>query len=112
MSKSPWKDNDDAFTQMYDESVVISGTRGSKAFKQTIEAAVFVDYTGGATTDDMMDTDREDIHICCKPEDVAFLLKLQRGDMVERTAYNGVKYKISEVKRDAVAGWCIDARNI
>lgn len=66
MSKSPWTDIDDAFKQMYTESIVISGRRGSQQFKQTIEAAVFIDNTGDATSDDMMDTNMEFLHICCK----------------------------------------------
>ena len=109
---SPWKGNDNAFDVMYDESVVISGTRTDGNFKQTIEVALFVDYTSDPTGEDMLDTDCEYIHLCCRPEDVAFLLKLKRGDVIERTAYNGIKYAIQEVKRDYVMGWVITARSI
>jgi len=59
-----------------------------------------------------MDTEREDIHLVCRGEDVAFLLKLRRGDTIERTAYNGVKYRIKEVKNDSVMGWVITARSV
>ena len=97
---------------MYDESVVISGTRPAGGFKQTIDVALFVDYTDDPTTDGMMDTDCEYIHLCCNPKDVAFLVKLQRGDTVERTAFNGIKYKIQEVKYDGLMGWTITARSI
>lgn len=110
--KSPWANNDNAFKEMYDESIVISGTRPTETFKQTIETSVFVDLTGDPTSDDMMDTSFEQIHVCCKVKDLAFLLKLQRGDMIERTAYNGIKYKIQEVKHDQVMGWVITARSI
>ena len=112
MNKSPWKDNDNAFIQMYDESVVISGKRPDKTFSQTIEVALFVDFTDDATSDEMIDTDCQYIHLCCKDKDMAFLLKLQRGDMIERTAYNGIKYKIQEVKHDSLMGWVITARSI
>ena len=111
-NKSPWKDNDNAFIQMYDESVVISGKRPDKTFSQTIEVALFVDFTSDPTSDEMMDTDCQYIHLCCKDKDMAFLLKLQRGDMIERTAYNGIKYKIQEVKHDSLMGWVITARSI
>lgn len=109
---SPWKGNDDAFVQMYDESVVISGTRQDGNFKQTIEVALFVDYTDDPTNDDMIDTTIEYIHLCCRPEDVAFILKLRRGDLIERTTVNGRKYSVQEVKRDYVMGWTITARSI
>ena len=110
--KSPWTDNDAAFFPMYDESVVISGKRPDGAFRQTIEVALFVDFTDDPTTDEMMDTDCEYVHLCCNPKDVAFLLKLRRGDTIERTAFNGVRYQVQEVKRDATTGWTITARSI
>lgn len=109
--KSPWKNIDEAFEPMFTESVVISGRRGDKAFRQTIEAAVFIDMTGDALTDDAIDTDREDIDIVCRRKDYAFVQKLVRGDLVERTAYNGIKYAIKEIKNDAVMGLVISARS-
>lgn len=109
--KSPWTDNDKAYSPMFTESVVISGTRGQDSFRQTIEAAVFVDNTGDALTDDAIDTDREDIDIVCRRKDYAFVQKLVRGDLVERTAYNGIRYAIKEIKNDAVMGLVISARS-
>lgn len=53
---SPWKDNDVAFAPMFDESVVISGTRPTGNFKQTIRVAFFVDFTGDPMSDETMDT--------------------------------------------------------
>lgn len=106
--KSPWKDYDAAFEPMFSESIVL--THLSK--KQTIEAAVFIDNTGDALNDDMIDTDREDIQIVCNKRDWSYISKLSRGDLVERTATNGVKYKVTEVKQDALMGWCIYARSI
>lgn len=97
---------------MFTESVVISGSRGEKQFKQTIEAAVFIDMTGDAISDSALDTDREDIGIICRLRDWAFVQKLLRGDLVERTAANGVRYKVKEVKYDSVMGWVISARSV
>ena len=112
MTKSPWTDSNEAYGPMFTESVVISGTRETGTFKQTIQAAVFVDITGDALTDDAMDTDMETINICCNVSDYAFVQKLLRGDTVERTEVNGVKYKIKSVKRDDVMGWVIQARSV
>lgn len=96
---------------MFTESIVISGKRGDKAFRQTIEAAVFVDMTGDALTGDAIDTDREDIDIVCRKEDYAFVQKLLRGDLIERIAYNGVTYAIKEVRNDSIMGLVISARS-
>lgn len=112
MEKSPWRDNDDAFTDMFDESVVLSGTRPTGNFKQTIKVALFVDYVPDSMSEDIMDTNIEYIHLCCNSKDVAFLVKLQRGDTIERTEYNGLKYKVQEVKHDGLMGWVITARSI
>lgn len=107
MENSPWKDNDDAFEAMYDESVVVKHG-GEKA---TLEVCVFTDNTGDAISDEGMDTTREDIKIVCKREDWPYMSRLVRGDSVERTAYNGLKYKVQEAKFDALMGWCIYARS-
>lgn len=40
------------------------------------------------------------------------MAKLQRGDLVERSEISNMKYKVQDVKRDALMGWCIDARSI
>jgi len=110
--KSPWIDNDKAFAPMFTESIVISCKRSNKTIKQTIEAAVFVDMTGDAISDNTLDTDREDIDIVCRKEDWAFVQKLLRGDSIERTEVNGVKYSVKEVKHDSIMGWVITARSI
>ena len=111
MSKSPWKDIDDAFIPMFTESVIVSGKHGQNAFKQTIEAAVFVDMTGDALSENI-DTDMEDINIIFNQKDWAFVQKLVRGDQIERTMLNGIKYKIQEVKHDSLMGWVVKARSI
>lgn len=109
---SPFKGIDDAFDPMFNECVVISGRHGTKSFKQTIEACVFTCATADALDDMAIDTNREDIHIVCKQKDYAFVQALQRGDVVDREATNGVRYRISDVRRDALMGWVIDARSI
>ena len=112
MSKSPFQNIEAAFTPMYEESVVIRGTRpDNKSFAQTISAAIFLSMMGDSISEDTMDTDREDIDIVCRERDWAFVQTLRRGDEVERTTYNGVKYSIQEVKRDQTMGWVISARS-
>lgn len=112
MIKSPWIDIDEAFYPMFTESMVISGKHGQNEFRQTIEAAVFVDMTGDAFEDNAVDTDREDINVVFNKKDWAFVQKLLRGDLIERTMVNGVKYKIQEVKHDSLMGWVVKARSI
>lgn len=108
MSESPWKNADNAFELMYDESIVVKHG-GEKA---TVNVCVFTDNTGEALTDDAIDTTREDIKVVCKLEDWPYMSKLIRGDTIERTAYNGMKYKVSESVFDALMGWCIIARSV
>lgn len=110
--KSPWTDVDGAFCVMYDEPVVISGKRADRRFCQTIDAVVFASSTGDALADGMMDSDREDIYIVCRQQDYAFVQSLQRGDMVSRTAFNGLSYKVQDVRRDMLMGWLIAARSV
>ena len=112
MNNSPWKDSDKAYAPMFTESIVISGTREDGTFKQTIQAAVFIDMTADAISDEAIDTDRENINICCNQKDYAFVQKLLRGDTIERPEINGVKYKIKSVKHDDVMGLVIQARSI
>lgn len=112
MMKSPWIDNAEAFAPMFTESIVVSGKRNDKSFRQTIDTTVFVDMTGDSLDDSTVDTDREDIDIVFNQDDWAFVQKLKRGDVVERTMFNGIKYKIQEVKHDNVMGWVVKARSI
>lgn len=97
---------------MFTESIVISGRRDGKEFRQTISAAVFTDMTGDPLAEEAVDTDREDINITCSRSDWAFVQKLLRGDLVERTETNGLKYRVKTVKNDSVMGWVIQARSI
>lgn len=108
MENSPWKDIDDAFEMMYDESIVVKHSNETA----TVEVCIFTDNTGDSLADETMDTTREDIKIACKREDWPYMSRLVRGDTIERTAYNGLKYKVQEAKFDALMGWCIYARSI
>lgn len=105
---NPWKEVDEAFQLMFDESIVI--THGGE--KATIEVVVFTDNTGDSLVEETMDTTREDIKIVCKRKDWPYMSRLVRGDTIERTTCNGVKYKVQEAKFDALMGWCIYARSI
>lgn len=112
MMKSPWTDNDKAFAPMFTESIIVSGQRGQDTFRQTIETAIFVDMTGDALAESNVDTDREDINVVFNQKDYAFVQKLLRGDLIERTMMNGIKYKIQEVKHDSLMGWVVKARSV
>ena len=105
--KSPFTDTDSAFDVFYDESVVI--THGGN--RQTIDVNIFTDETGDALTDSAMDTDREDILVVFKPTDWGYMSKLVRGDTIERTAHNGVRYKVVDSRHDAIMGWVLHARS-
>lgn len=108
MMESPWKDIDDAFMPMFTESIILTHQHE----KMTIKTAVFVDNTADALADDSLDTNREDIQIVCNKCDWAYVSNLSRGDLVERVEANGKKYRISDVQKDALMGWCIYARSI
>lgn len=74
--------------------------------------SVFLDNTADALLDDTMDTDREDIYIVGRKRDWGYVSKLTRGDTIQRTTVNGVRYAVSEVKHDGLLGWCIHARSV
>lgn len=105
--KSPFAETDAAYDVFYDEQVVI--THGGQ--KQTLEVNIFTDSTGDALTDSAMDTDREDILLVFQKKDWGYLSRLVRGDTIERTAYNGLKYKVVESRHDAIMGWVLRARS-
>ena len=108
MSKSPFQDVNDAFDPMYNEDVVIV----HETERMTVEVAVFTNGTDDPLTDDLLDSERESIHLVCKRKDWAYVSKLLRGDTIKRTATNGLMYSIYDVKFDALMGWCIYARSV
>lgn len=106
--KSPFKNTDAAYDVFYDETVVI--THGGE--KQTLQVNVFTDTTGDTITDAAMDTDREDIMLVFQRKDWAYMSNLVRGDTIERTAYNGLRYKVVQAKYDSIMGWVLHARSM
>ena len=105
--QSPFTDIDAAFDVFYDERVVIS--HGGE--RQTLDVNIFTDATGDALTDAAMDTDREDILLVFQKKDWGYMSKLVRGDTIERTACNGLKYKVVDSRHDAIMGWVLHARS-
>ena len=106
--KSPWKDNDCAFAPMFDETVAFI-TPDSK--KTSMRAAVFTDGMGDPVSDDMLDTEREDLTFVFCKKDWPFVKNVKRGTTLVRCNYNGLEYAVSEAKLDNCLGWCIKARS-
>ena len=107
MMKSPWKDIDiRAYEPMFDEHASIETPDGKTT---TFEVAVFTDGIADPLTDDMMDTDREDVTFVFKKNDWPFVKNLTRGTIVTRCEYNK-EYAISEAKLDNCFGWVVTAR--
>lgn len=104
--KSPFENIDGAFAPFYDETITIQSKDGSSG---TFEVSCFTDGTADPLTDDMMETDREDITFLFKKCDWAFVKKLQRGATIQRMA-NSKKYSVSEAKLDNALGWVVTAR--
>lgn len=107
MMKSPWKEIDiRAYAPMFDEYASIKTPDGKTT---TFEVAVFTDGIADPLTDDMMDTDREDVTFVFKKKDWPFVKNLTRGTIVTRCTYDK-QYAISEAKLDNCFGWCVTAR--
>lgn len=105
--KSPWKDIDiRAYEPMFDEHASIKTPDGKTT---TFEVAVFTDGIGDPLTDDMMDTEREDVTFVFKKADWSFVKNLTRGTIVTRCSYDK-EYAISEAKLDNCFGWVVTAR--
>lgn len=104
---SPFDNTDKAFDVFYSEAVVVT----HKGERQTLEVNIFTDATADPLDDSAMDTDREDILLVFNRKDWGYVSKLGRGDTVERTANNGVAYKVSSARHDAVMGWVVRARS-
>ena len=109
MTNSPWKDFDEAFEPMFDESVSVKTKDGKKT---TLRVSVFTDGTADPLMDDALDTEREDITFVFARRDWPFVQKLVRGDTIERAEFNGLTYKVSEALLDNCLGWCVKARSL
>lgn len=103
--KSPWKDNDDAFCPMFDETIAIKTIDGNTT---SFEVAMFSNGTSDPFSDDMIDTEREDVMFVFKQEDWPFVKAITRGTTI--TACNMKQYSVSEAKLDNCFGWVIVAR--
>ena len=105
--KNPWKDiSDAAFIPMFDEHASVKTPDGKET---TFEVAVFVDGMADPMSDDMMDTDREDVTFVFKRKDWPFVQKLTRGATITRCVNDKI-YAVSEAKLDNCLGWVIKAR--
>ena len=102
--QTPFTMIDRAFDPMFDEKVIVG--------KQTILACVTMDTGGEVLMDGMVDTEREDIVILCRPEDWGQVKLMQVGDRVRRPEANGREYAISSVDRDRVLGIAVRARSV
>lgn len=106
--KSPFERIDCAFEPFFDETITIQTQDGSSG---TFICCCFTDGTSDPLTDDMMETDREDMTFVFKKRDWAFVKNLQRGAMLQRMS-NSKKYSVSEAKLDNALGWVVTAREI
>ena len=104
--KSPFEKIDRAFAPFYDETITIESKDGSSG---TFLCCCFTDGTSDPLTDDMMETDREDMTFVFMKGDLAFVKKLQRGATIQRMS-NSKKYSVSESKLDNALGWVVTAR--
>ena len=107
--KNPWKDNDGAYCDMFDEQVEVEAHDGKRT---TMDCAVFTDGTGDPFSDDMLDTDREDITLVFAKKDWPFVQRLRRVDTIRRPDFNGLSYSVQEAKLDNCLGWCVKARSL
>lgn len=105
---NPWKDNEKAFAPMFGETLEVETQDGKRT---SIQAAVFTDGTGDPFSEDMLETDREDVTMVFMKKDWPFVRRLKRGDVVRRLDFNGVSYSVSEAKLDNCLGWCLKARS-
>ena len=104
--KSPFEQTDGAFLPFFDETITIESKNGSSG---TFKCCVFTDGTADPLTEDMMETDREDINIVFRKCDWPFVKGLVRGDQIMRER-NGKKYAVSQAKMDNALGWVVAAR--
>ena len=105
MMKSPFDNIDTAFDPMYDEDIWVQRKDGQQT---TLQAAVFTDNTALPISDEMMDTDCEQINVLVRKCDWPFIKALVRGDTLKR---DGRKYTVQEVVTDGAMGLIVKARS-
>lgn len=106
---SPFKNIDNAFEPMFDEEILIETKDGSR---QMLSVFVAIDETDDAMSDDMIDTDSENIVICSKMCDWDFITRIERGDKITRPMAKGKKYVVKNVDVDGVMGLLVKARSV
>ena len=77
--------------------------------RTSLQAAIFTDGMADPMSDDMLDTEREDVTFVFAKKDWPFVQTLKRGATVTRCCTNKT-YAISDVKLDECFGWCVTAR--
>ena len=106
--KSPFYNIDCAFAPFFDDAITIKTPDGKSG---TFSACLFTDGTSDPLTDDMMETNREDITFVFRNKDWPFVKNLQRGAIVRRLV-NNKEYSVSEAKYDNALGWIVAAREM
>lgn len=105
--KSPFQDiGEGAYAPFFDDTVSITTKSGESG---TFDVSVFQDGIADTLSDDMMDTEREDLTFVFSIKDWPFVKNLKRGDTIQRFATEKT-YVISEAKRDNLLGWVAIAR--
>ena len=104
--RSPFENIDGAFVPFFGEDITVSTKDGRSG---VFPVCVFTDGTADPLTEDMMETDREDINIVFRKCDWPFVKGLVRGDQIMRER-NGKKYAVSQAKMDNALGWVVAAR--
>ena len=105
--KSPYEHIDKAFAPFFDEQIAVTTNDGSRT--TVMHASVFTSGTSDPLTDDMIETEREDVTFVFNKGDWPFVKGLQRGATIKRMKSNK-KYAVSEAKYDDALGWLVTAR--
>lgn len=98
-----------AMKPMFNDVIEIVCSNGNR---QTLDCVLLTDGTGEVLTDEMLDTDRQDISLTIKKEDWWYLKNIKIGDIINREV-NGtiMTYSISEIVDDFLMGKVIKARS-
>lgn len=103
---TPFTNVEDAFDVFFNETIAVKTPDGKST---PLRAAVFTDGMGDPLTDDMMDSQREEITFVFLKDDWPFVKTLKRGATITRCLIDKT-YAVSEAKLDNCLGWCVTAR--
>lgn len=98
-----------AFEPMFDECVSIEPRNGMKTSRR---CCIFLDNTSDPLSEDMSETNREDIILAFRDCDTKYINTLKRGDIVSRPETGGTRYSVQAVTRDFLLGLIVKAREI